>query len=332
MVQYNRDGPRCSVMLWFKHPDATKPNLLLISYLVLAYPLALVGMSSPRWFLPSLLLLVNALVLCAYLLHDCLHNNVFASAKGNERLGTALAWLVGAVYSPFAVLQDKHFRHHIERADILAINYQEVLRHHPALDRWVRFATFFYLPGVDVLLQWLEILAPFQLQQRRQLRLRTLCLFTIRCTLFAILYVFSPPVAVGYLLAQLLCRYALGFMDAFQHGYDIHYRLLGAPQKPVRDRHYEESHTFSNLLSSRSPLLNLLVLNFCYHNAHHHKPSEPWYRLPALHEKLYGDGCAQFVPLATQLSHFHRYRLDRLDNVDNGKRTGADGVSFLVGV
>jgi fatty acid desaturase len=35
-----------------------------------------------------------------------------------------------------------------------------------------------------------------------------------------------------------------------------------------------------------------LALNVCYHNVHHQKPSEPWYRLPA----------------------------------------GADGVSFLVGV
>ena len=46
-MQRNRDGPRYSVMLWLKHPDAVVPNLLLFSYLVLAYPLALYGMSSP---------------------------------------------------------------------------------------------------------------------------------------------------------------------------------------------------------------------------------------------------------------------------------------------
>ena len=50
--------------------------------------------------------------------------------------------------------------------------------------------------------------------------------------------------------------------------------------KAVADRQYEEDNTYSNLLSTRYPWLNLLVLNFCYHNVHHNKPSEPWYRLP----------------------------------------------------
>ena len=53
-------------MLWFKHPDALKPNLSLLSYLALAYPLALYGLSSPAGFAPSLLLMVNVLVLSAY--------------------------------------------------------------------------------------------------------------------------------------------------------------------------------------------------------------------------------------------------------------------------
>jgi acyl-lipid omega-6 desaturase (Delta-12 desaturase) len=317
-------------MLWFKHPDAVKPNLLLFSYLLLAYPLALYGLSSPAWFAASLLLLVNVLVLSAYLLHDCLHNNIFASPLRNERLGSALAWMIGAVYSPYAVLRDKHFRHHIERADILAVNYQNVLLRHPALDRSVRWASYLYLPAVDVLLLWLELLAPFYLPQRQHLRQRTLGVVVIRTSLFIALYYFSPLAALGYAIAYLLFLSVLAFMDAFQHSYDTHYRLLGPQHKPVQDRHYEESNTYSNLLSSRFPLLNVLVLNFCYHNVHHQKPSEPWYRLPALHRKLYPEGCAQLVPLAQQLALSRRYRLDRIHHAD--KVTGADGVSFLVGI
>jgi fatty acid desaturase len=121
-------------------------------------------------------------------------------------------------------------------------------------------------------------------------------------------------------------------MDAFQHSYDIHYRLLGPQLKPARDRLYEEEHTYTNLLSTKYPLANLLVLNFSYHNVHHQKPNEPWYRLPQLHRKLYADGCAQIVPLSQQLAHFHRYRIDRIHHADSAKVTGADGVSFLVGI
>ena len=319
-------------MLWFKYPDGLKPNLLLLSYISLAYPLALWGMSSPVWFAPSLLLMANVLVLSAYLLHDCLHNNVFASAAANERLGKLLAWLVGAVYSPYAFLRDKHLRHHVERADILAINYQDVIRRNPLLDHCIRWATFLYLPAVDLLLQSLDFLSPFFLPERRHLRMRTLFLIAIRVALLCALYFFSLLAAAGYLAAYLLALWVLGFMDAFQHSYIVHYRLLGQQQRPAQDRLYEERNTYSNLLSAKFPLMNLLVLNFCYHNVHHYKPNEPWYRLPALHNKHYPKGCSQIVPLSKQLTHFHHYRMDRILHSDSAKFTGADGVSFLVGV
>jgi hypothetical protein len=41
-------------MLWFKRTDGLKPNLLLLSCLLLAYPLAWCGLSSPAWFAPAL--------------------------------------------------------------------------------------------------------------------------------------------------------------------------------------------------------------------------------------------------------------------------------------
>ncbi len=319
-------------MLRFKTPEGIKPNLSLLSYVCLAYPLALYGMSTPPGFAPSLLLMVHVLVLSAYLLHDCLHNNIFAAPAGNEGLGTVMAWLVGAVYSPFALLRDKHFRHHIERADILAVNYQDILTHHPLLDRCVSWASFWYIPAVDLLLHGLELLSPFYLAQRRHLMRRTICILAVRVSLFGVLYHFSPLAACGYLAAYLLFLSVLGFMDAFQHSYDIHYRLLGPQHKPAHDRLYEEQHTYSNLLSTRFPLVNLLVLNFCYHNVHHQKPREPWYQLPALHSKHYPYGCPQLVTLSKQMASFRRYRMERIHHPSNGPLTGTDGVSFLVGI
>ena len=90
--------------------------------------------------------------------------------------GWALCWRgwSGAVYSPFATLRDKHFRHHIERADILAVNYRVLLVQHPMLDRCVRWGSWLFLPAVDLLLQGLDVLAPLYLPQRRHLRTRNL--------------------------------------------------------------------------------------------------------------------------------------------------------------
>lgn len=319
-------------MLWFKSPDGLKPNLLLFAYLLLAWPAALYGMSLPAWFLPALLLMANVLVLSAYLLHECLHNNIFAAPANNDRLGWLLAWLVGAVYSPYAILREKHYRHHIERADILAVDYRAVLARHPVLDRAVRWATYLHVPAVELLLQWLDVLAPLYLPARRHLLGRTLCILAVRLGLFCALALYSPLAAAGYLGAYVICLWVLGFMDAFQHSYDVRYRLQAPQQKPLEGRDYEERNTYTNLLSSRFPWLNLLVLNFCYHNAHHHKPSEPWYRLPALHQRRYADGCPQRVPLSEQLARYHRHRLTRIHHPDAGRQTGADGVSFLVGV
>lgn len=331
-MQRNRDGPRYSGMLWFRHPDAVAPNLALIGYLLLAYPPALYGLSQPLWFVPSVLLLANAFVLSAFLLHDCLHNTLFTATAANEKLGKALAWLIGAVYSPYAALRDKHFRHHIERADILAVDYADLLQRHPVLDRCVHVAARAYVPAVDVLMHWLDIAAPFYLPQRRHLRWRNLGILAVRAGLFGLLFYVSPLAALGYLVAWLLFLFVMGFMDMFQHSYDTHYRLLQAQQKPARDRDYEEHHTFSNLLSVRFPLLNLLVLNFCYHNVHHQKPSEPWCRLPALHAAAYPDGCPQLVPLRRQLARMHRYRVERIHHAGAHPHAGADGVSFLVGI
>ena len=319
-------------MLWFKSPDGLKPNLLLFAYLLLAFPAALFGLSHPVWFVPSALLLASAMTQSAYLLHECLHNNIFAQPANNDRLGTFLAWLVGAVYSPYAVLREKHYRHHIERADILAVDYRAVLARHPFLDRLVRWGAYLHIPSVEILLQGLDILAPFYLPQRRHLLGRTLGILGIRLGLLSILFYVSPIVAMGYLAAYLLFLWVLGFMDAFQHTYEIHYRLAEPQQKPQQDRSYEEHNTYSNLLSTRLPWLNLLVLNFCYHNVHHQKPSEPWYRLPRLHRKRYPDDCAQHLPLSTQLAHFHRHRVERIHHSDSERLTGVDGVSFLVGV
>jgi fatty acid desaturase len=80
-------------------------------------------------------------------------------------------------------------------------------------------------------------------------------------------------------------------------------------------------------------------LNFGYHNAHHHRPSVPWYRLPTLHEGVFGEQTRAVLPLSELLRTWHRNRVRRVLSDDYGKPgqgpgradnyVGAHGVSFL---
>jgi fatty acid desaturase len=132
-------------------------------------------------------------------------------------------------------------------------------------------------------------------------------------------------------------------MDTYQHNYEILINLDDPdavfPYKGDRD--YEERNTYSNFISRRWPWLNLLALNFSYHNAHHTRPVAPWYRLPALQREFYGDGAyAQAIGLREQLVSYHRNRLARIysesygevevpEALRQGAAVGANGLNFL---
>src|SRR5258707_7825193 len=103
----------------------------------------------------------------------------------------------------------------------------------------------------------------------------------------------------------------------------------GAAGEPVpmagRDRRYEHANTYSNVISRLHPWLNLLTLNFGYHNAHHHRASVPWYRLPALHRDLYGEEAGGLLPLGELLRTWHRNRVRRVLSDDYGSPSPAAG-------
>lgn len=133
----------------------------------------------------------------------------------------------------------------------------------------------------------------------------------------------------------------LNLFDAFHHTFDQYFTNADATL-PMggRDRAFEQANTYSNVVSARWPLLNLLTLNFGYHNAHHERAAVPWYRLPALHAQLYGDSHRELMPLSQLLRTYHRNRLRRILDDDYGEVRGtgahradgfigAHGVSFL---
>jgi fatty acid desaturase len=143
-----------------------------------------------------------------------------------------------------------------------------------------------------------------------------------------------------YFVAVLLQLHVLNFFDAFHHTFELYFvEANESLALDGRDRAYEQSHTYSNLISVRWPWLNLLMLNFCYHNAHHERPSLGWYRLPALHRQLFGTNSPAVLPLPELLKTWRHNRVRRVFADDYGavgagrgradQFIGTHAVSFL---
>jgi fatty acid desaturase len=326
----------------FRRPGAW-PHVLVIGYTLLGWPLGIWMLTRPELVLNAagVLLTAHTLVYSGYLLHDCAHHAVFASGAANDRLGVLMSWMNGACLATYGRLKRKHLRHHADRLDVVTFDYRAALKTSPAwFRRGVLVLEWAYVPAVEFIMRGMIIAAPFS-SGRTAERLRMILLLGVRVACFAALALVSPKAVLLYALAYLLFLTVLRFMDAFQHTYEVYVSrsLESAPADPRRDRRYEYLNTYSNLVSERWWLLNVLVLNFSYHNAHHVRPGEPWYRLPGLHRSLYPPADQQVITCRELLASFHRHRVARVlsdgygEVAASGERAsgflGAVGVSFL---
>ncbi len=319
--------------------------------LALAY--TLVGWATGVWLLTraqpllnvvGVLLTAHTLVYSGYLIHECVHHCVFATPAANDRLGILMSWLNGACLADYARLKKKHLRHHSDRLDVVTFDYRATLR---ATAPWVRNFVLglerAYIPAVELMVRGMIVGAPFYYGTVRE-RVRVVLLLGLRVGLFIWLALLSVKAALLYALAYLIFLTVLRFMDAFQHTYEVFpsHSLAPAPADARRNHRYEYENTYSNLLAERWQWLNLLVLNFAYHNAHHERTGEPWYGLPALHRALYAGNDPQVLRFGGLLASYHRHRVTRVLADDYGSVAasgsresgfiGAVGVSFLTAV
>ena len=328
---------------FWRYEDGAVPNLLAITYALTAYTggLLLLASTSVGLNLVGVFLLSHGLVIAAYLVHECAHNTLFANNRHNALLGEVLDWVTGTSYTPYEAIRHKHFRHHVDRADVVAFDYRKKLQRYPAAVKIIQGLEWMYVPAVQLMMHAMVIVLPFVMENRRKNRGRVLGVLFLRVLYFGCLIYFAPRIAIFYPIAYMLFLNVMRFMDTHQHTYEIFATLdrERGPEAKRFDAEYEQHNTFSNLISIRHPWLNLLVLNFGYHNAHHGRPTTPWYRLPALHAKLYGEDTTQILPFRNLLYAFHHYRVRRaLNEEDNdigaadekGRHfIGVDGVSFL---
>lgn len=322
---------------FLRYDDGLLPNLLALSYAFGGYALGLWLILQEAWWLNAagVAVLAHGMVIAAYLLHECAHNTLFKKTRHNAWLGEALMWVVGASYGRYEDIRHKHMRHHGDRADVVAVDFRPWLARHPAALRTVQVLEWLYVPALDLVMHALVLVLPFTLAGRRDRRGRVLWVLLLRLAFFAGLAWVAPRVLLLYPLSYLLMLHVLRFMDVHQHTYEV-LETLERPRGPEAKRHdraFEQANTFSNLISERHPWLNLLVLNFPYHNAHHRQPGMPWYRLPALHGELFGARHPQVLPFPGLLRGYHRYRVARVLNGDPpGLEVRGDKAAAFVGV
>jgi fatty acid desaturase len=329
-------------MLKLRYKDGLWPNLWALLYVVGGYftGWALFFAGNILLYPLGILLLAHSMVIAAYMLHECAHGTIFTDNKWNAGLGRILMWFTGACYGTFVEIRHKHFRHHVDKADVVAFDYRPRLTHYPMLVKVMQLLEWLYIPALEIMMHLLVIILPFTMENRRHKRKLVITVLAIRASLFAVIYYVQPIAILFYVVAYLIFLTIMRFMDVHQHTYEI-FETLDQPRDARAkqfDRVYEQRNTFSNLVSQKHPWLNLLVLNFGYHNAHHKKPTIPWYRLPELHQQLYASDQQQIFPFTNLLKSYHQYRVPRMLNADEGdieglekgrRFIGVDGVSFL---
>ena len=333
----------------FRYPDGALPNSAAMAMTILGYPLGVVLLTQALWPLKAagFLLVTQTLIWSAYFIHEYAHQAIFKSAEVNARWGTVMAWINGSCYAKFADLRRKHMRHHVERADVITFHVQRFLLDGPAwFRRLVLALEWAYIPAVEFIMRGYVMALPFIRPGAGKSRTRIVAIFVARAAAFIALGLYSPSALVLYALAYMLFITTLRFADCFQHTYDA-YPILDdtpIPADKLRDRDYEQANTYSNLVGIDNKWLNLVWLNFGYHNAHHERPTMPWYRLPAFHRTLYDAANSQVIPVRLLLKSFHANRVKRVLAADYGAVLppsapgradgflGAVGVSFLTAV
>ena len=312
-------------------------NSLVVGYVALIYLLGFGLLFFHDWRLNivGVVLTVHSLVLSTYLIHELLHDNIFKQRHLNRLFGRLFTHLNGACYAPYDDMVEHHINHHIHHADFVPFDIAKFCSElSPPLRSFLVALEWAYFPAFEFIMRWRLIVAPFRNPEKYHLRWQTWGIMAYRGSIAVAMALISWQALVLYFFAYVCFVNLVRFADAFHHTYD--YAITGG-EITKRDRIYEQANTFSNFVSPKYPWLNLLYLNFGYHNAHHHDMRCPWYRLPELHQSLYGDEAKNLLPLPKLIGNYHRFRLDRLfggqgdvlDNAGVETFTGGIGVSLL---
>jgi fatty acid desaturase len=158
-------------------------NATAFLFVVVGYPLGVWMLFSVDWIINivGVLLTAEALIISAYLLHELSHWSIFKSPISNERWANIMAWINGSCYSTFKEIRDKHMHHHVDRADVLNFNVQQLMLDMPKPVRnLIKTLEWLYIPALEILMHLLVITLPFSKPEWHYKRLRLLAIISIR--------------------------------------------------------------------------------------------------------------------------------------------------------
>src|SRR5258708_917161 len=326
----------------FRDREAAWANPLVLTWTWAGWlgSFALMGAHAVILNIAGVLLCAHTMIFAAYLVHEAAHQTLFAAHAANAFAGEAMNFIAGSAHASFERIRHMHIRHHLDRADLTCFDFQGLMLRPPGVPWPLQALEWACIPATEVLMHWQVVARPFFVASQRRHLPRVAAMLIVRWGLLVLLGLWSWRALLLYVVATVLLLHVLNFFDAFHHTFE---QYFVAADEPVpmggRDRQYEHANTYSNVISRWHPWLNLLTLNFGYHNAHHQRASVPWYRLPALHKDLYGEACDAVLPLSELVRTWHRNRVRRVISDDYGAPSlgprradnfvGAHGVSFL---
>lgn len=315
-------------------------NIIAISYTFLAYICGVILLFVSNFILniTGVFFITHSLLCSAYLTHEFMHGTIFKNRRWNSIFGNTMLWLNGGCYNKYQALTLQHIAHHIDRVDVFTFEPVAKLQQLPSIVRRVILALeWLYFPIMGFWSRWHSAFSPFWNSERSREKVRLISILSIRIGIFSLIGLISIKALLLYFIAYIGMITVLRWADAFQHTYE---GFSPGIELPKRDRAHEEAHTYSTLLSRKHTWLNILLLNFGYHNAHHTLMKCPWHNLPELNLEIEKPSKVRYVSLKQQLIHYHRFRLTRFilgqgESVDENQNPtfdkfyGAHDVSFL---
>lgn len=261
----------------------------------------------------AVVLAAHGRIMASYLVHEAAHESIYVTTKTSKVqqqqqrqqppaagwgitnlhpiFGTACLWLAGCPYCNFGHIQTMHIAHHRDRTDLVDFDYRSFVNNSRVVKAIFVALEACFVPAVETVMHvrqaFLPLLCPGTVSPGRTV---SACVGTPAVLLLYMhLYSRGGWIAVSlHLLSGAIVLHLLAFSDGYQHTYDAVFPNEYIPGPGPRTAQYEETNTYSNVVSTSYPFWNAaLTLNFGYHNAHHRRPMVPWYGLPAYHDKLY---------------------------------------------
>lgn len=258
------------------------------------------------------ILLMHTTTCSALLTHELMHHTMFKEVKLNDALARVLMIISGGCYFPYSGLKQQHLKHHRVKVGYDGFSITRWVTSLPiGWQKLIVAMEYVYFPALSIISRIRSLSMPFFVPEQKALRARIAGVFALRMICYAIAWRISPYSLLWLLLGWIGMLQLLRVYDCFHHTFDV---LAPGTPAPQLDRDYEQSNTYSSLISKRITTLNWIFLNYGYHNAHHARPAVHWLDLPRVHRTLGPEVDSHCILFGELVKWFHKHRIRRIYN------------------